>query len=162
MEVVCGEETKNSVDEKQQTIHACKEFNNDNQGLATQASEPDEARMVTDNQPSKINLVPESLKPVKAPEVTRASDAASIQESRDRRPLAGKFAHHNSSLKECALCGATKTPMWRSGPQGPKVMFIACLSSLDTHLHMHGMVFLFTENNVLSSCSCSHCAMHVG
>ena len=26
-----------------------------------------------------------------------------------------------SSPKVCTLCGATKTPMWRSGPQGPKV-----------------------------------------
>ena len=24
-------------------------------------------------------------------------------------------------LKACSLCGTTKTPMWRSGPQGPKV-----------------------------------------
>lgn len=29
-------------------------------------------------------------------------------------------------LKACSLCGTTKTPMWRSGPQGPKSLCNAC------------------------------------
>jgi hypothetical protein len=40
-------------------------------------------------------------------------DEAKCMETSQERDL--------SSPKVCTLCGATKTPMWRSGPQGPKV-----------------------------------------
>lgn len=43
---------------------------------------------------------------------------------RDHLPQAS-YAQH-PALKACTLCGTTKTPMWRSGPQGPKSLCNAC------------------------------------
>lgn len=32
----------------------------------------------------------------------------------------------NGNLRTCSLCGTTKTPLWRSGPDGPKSLCNAC------------------------------------
>lgn len=35
--------------------------------------------------------------------------------------------HHssyNNTIRVCSDCNTTKTPLWRSGPRGPKVLFI--------------------------------------
>ncbi|MCO5549897.1 hypothetical protein L7F22_003372 [Adiantum nelumboides] len=42
----------------------------------------------------------------------------------DRSPHPAHMQH--PVLKACSLCGTTKTPMWRSGPQGPKSLCNAC------------------------------------
>lgn len=58
-----------------------------------------------------------------------------------------------NEIKRCADCGASKTPLWRGGPAGPKVysyhfdfksqpLDLVCFSD-------HLMIF------------CSHCVMHV-
>jgi hypothetical protein len=96
--------------------------------VSTQESEPDKSRI--DYQLSSFALASGSSRIVaRAQEVPpRGSDASDLQESQisKRSPLAENLTNCNSnnttnSLKECVLCGATKTPMWRSGPQGPKV-----------------------------------------
>jgi hypothetical protein len=48
-------------------------------------------------------------------------DEAKCMETSQERDL--------SSPKVCTLCGATKTPMWRSGPQGPKVRDLSLRSA---------------------------------
>ncbi|XP_076937420.1 GATA transcription factor 16-like [Bidens hawaiensis] len=35
-------------------------------------------------------------------------------------------SHSTSSIKTCADCGTTKTPLWRGGPAGPKSLCNAC------------------------------------
>lgn len=44
---------------------------------------------------------------------------------RDHQPQ-GLYVQQHTILKACTLCGTTKTPMWRSGPQGPKSLCNAC------------------------------------
>ena len=124
MEVVCGEEPENLSGKKLSPRLAIRVNNepNGNSELATQVSESDEVRLIT-HQPSKFDLLPEFSDFAKVLEVARVSNAASLQESRNQSP---NKSYLNPSLKECALCGATKTPMWRSGPQGPKVLIIIC------------------------------------
>ena len=81
--------------------------------------------------------------------LNRADSCPSLRKI-EARPIApdnlGKWKSRNSSsngsrievsprgstqlvLKACSLCGTTKTPMWRSGPQGPKV----CVDLLALH-----------------------------
>ena len=81
--------------------------------------------------------------------LSRADSCHSLRKI-EARPIAldniGKWKSRNSSsngsrtegsprgstqlvLKACSLCGTTKTPMWRSGPQGPKV----CVDVLALH-----------------------------
>lgn len=44
-------------------------------------------------------------------------------------------------IRVCSDCNTTKTPLWRSGPCGPKVRFIRCLP-----LQAHGPVALCRTN----------------
>eukprot|EP00250_Pteridium_aquilinum_P005138 c15278_g1_i1 orf=677-2137(+) len=47
-------------------------------------------------------------------------------ENSDRdHPHQSSYVQH-PALKACTFCGTTKTPMWRSGPQGPKSLCNAC------------------------------------
>lgn len=38
----------------------------------------------------------------------------------------GCLQESNSEGRVCAHCGTTKTPLWRNGPQGPKVCMFVC------------------------------------
>lgn len=40
--------------------------------------------------------------------------------------------YNNSPIRVCADCNTTKTPLWRSGPRGPKVrMFSPVIRNID-------------------------------
>ncbi|KAL1554969.1 putative GATA transcription factor 22 [Salvia divinorum] len=36
------------------------------------------------------------------------------------------FSYNNSPIRVCSDCNTTKTPLWRSGPKGPKLLCNAC------------------------------------
>ncbi|KAH7285010.1 hypothetical protein KP509_33G007300 [Ceratopteris richardii] len=56
--------------------------------------------------------------------------AASIVNDRARKEDSEAFTKTedgvSSSLRTCSICGTSKTPLWRSGPEGPKSLCNAC------------------------------------
>lgn len=61
--------------------------------------------------------------------------------------------------KTCADCGTTKTPLWRGGPAGPKVIVFAHFPKVWSDQYV-----LFSQNLIpfFLLWFCSHCVMHVG
>lgn len=47
----------------------------------------------------------------------------SMQKSEDQNSCNNSFNNSNNTIRVCADCNTTKTPLWRSGPRGPKVTF---------------------------------------
>lgn len=41
--------------------------------------------------------------------------------------------NNHTPIRVCSDCNTTKTPLWRSGPRGPKVILISLV--LDLHIH---------------------------
>lgn len=40
-----------------------------------------------------------------------------------QQPIETDYSSNNIPIRVCADCNTTKTPLWRSGPNGPKVIF---------------------------------------
>ncbi|CAN8260231.1 unnamed protein product [Cochlearia groenlandica] len=53
------------------------------------------------------------------------SKFTSKDESEERRSISNGVKSNNDK-KNCAICGTSKTPLWRSGPDGPKSLCNAC------------------------------------
>jgi hypothetical protein len=45
-------------------------------------------------------------------------------------------------IRVCSDCNTTKTPLWRSGPCGPKVSFSVCCCLFQSNSYVHGVVVL--------------------
>jgi len=45
-----------------------------------------------------------------------------VSEGEDSNPNAAVSSDNNNPKKTCADCGTSKTPLWRGGPAGPKVI----------------------------------------
>lgn len=49
----------------------------------------------------------------------------------------------NFPIRVCSDCNTTKTPLWRSGPKGPKVTLILYLSLLNSILELKYLLIWF-------------------
>lgn len=47
-----------------------------------------------------------------------------------QKPIQTDYCSNNIPIRVCTDCNTTKTPLWRSGPKGPKVIFFCFLLQL--------------------------------
>lgn len=72
--------------------------------------------------PSKMRLMQKMMNS----NCTRTEESAKItqklQYQMDETNEANSFINSNNTIRVCADCNTTTTPLWRSGPRGPKVL----------------------------------------
>lgn len=56
-----------------------------------------------------------------------------------------------SNIKKCLSCETTKTPMWRRGPEGPKVILLSSLSVVHRALILAGRMHAWNNTVGFSS-----------
>ncbi|KAL1217418.1 GATA transcription factor 21 [Cardamine amara subsp. amara] len=57
---------------------------------------------------------------------TRTTTATAITENRYNTINENGYGNNNGVIRACSDCNTTKTPLWRSGPRGPKSLCNAC------------------------------------
>lgn len=107
---------KNTVDNSglKLTLRPKKE---DDHHVTTQSDDDKDINQVKWLSPSKIRF---TQKKNKNPNFAASEPSSSLETDLS----SNTSSYNNPTIRACADCNTTKTPLWRSGPKGPKVIIL--------------------------------------